>query len=242
VHRNKQLEEDMQDTFGPTPRNYDGSDSPESRIGRCGRLTGPDRRSQVLRSAATQFAKTGLRGTTTRTLAKAAGVSEAILYVHFGSKESLFRKVVEDNVKTRLQLLESRLLSAMYESATGAIQFIAEATVTVCVTGAGNSVLTSWALLEDPEHAADLHRDEMGSVEIIWNRAITEHFRDSRPRRVLSVHLVPYAISSCLAYGFWLATLHHNGDSAAALAQEFGARMARTAAALLLEKAKVRAR
>jgi hypothetical protein len=145
--------------------------------------------------------------------------------------------VVEENVKTRLQLLESRILSAIYESETNAIQLIAEATVTVCVTGAGNSVLTTWALLEDPEHAADLHRNEMGSVEIIWNRAFTERFPDSRSCRVLSVHLVPYAISSCLAYGFWLATLHHKGDGVAALAQGFAAGMAQTASALLSGKA-----
>ena len=41
---------------------------------RRGRLAGPDRRLQVLQAAASQFAKTGLRGTTTRTLARAAGV------------------------------------------------------------------------------------------------------------------------------------------------------------------------
>src|SRR5260370_17027516 len=71
------------------------------------RLAGPDRRSQVLQTAATEFAKTGLRGTTTRTLARAAGISEQVLYAHFGSKECLFREAVEDNIKTPLPFLES---------------------------------------------------------------------------------------------------------------------------------------
>jgi AcrR family transcriptional regulator len=224
----------MNDTLELTQHEDAIGDLSESRMKR--RLAGPDRRLQLLRSAATEFAKTGLRGTTTRTLAEAAGVSEGILYVHFGSKECLFREAVEDNVKTRLRLLESRMVLPPYGSEANIIQLIAEATVTACVTGAGHSVLTNWALLEDPESAADLHRNEMGSVEIIWNRAFTERFPDSRSRRVLSVHLVPYAVGACLAYGFWLGTLHHNAESAAALAEGFATGIAHAASALLLEK------
>jgi AcrR family transcriptional regulator len=210
-------------------RGYSGEVRTEHRT----RLAGPARRSQVLQAAATQFAKTGLRGTTTRTLARAAGVSEQILYAHFGSKECLFREAVEDNIKTRLQLLQSRTVSAVYESETAAVQHIAEATVTGCVAGAGNSILTNWALLEDHEYAADLYRNEMGSVEIVWDGAFAKRFPDSRSRRILSVRLVPYAVSACLAYGFWLATLRHDAQSAAALAQGFAAGIAQAASALL---------
>src|SRR5216683_1982330 len=135
-------------TLGLTQREDTGEGSGEVRIKRPRRLAGPDWLSQVLRTAATQFAKTGLRGTTTRMLARAVGVPQRILYLHFGSKEGLFRKAVENNIETRLQLLESRTVSAVYESETAAIQRIAEATVTVCVAGAGESILTNWALLE----------------------------------------------------------------------------------------------
>jgi len=203
---------------------------------RRGRLAGPDRRLQVLRAAASQFAKTGLRGTTTRTLARAAGVSEQILYVHFGSKECLFREAVENNIKVRLQLLESRTVSAVYESEKAAIQRIAEVTVTGCVGGAGNSILTNWALLEDPEYAADLYRNELGAVELVWDRAFVERLPDSRSRRILCVHVVPYAVNACLAYGFWLATLRHDKKSAAELAQAFATGIARAASALLSDQ------
>jgi AcrR family transcriptional regulator len=192
-----------------------------------------DRRSEVLRTASTQFAMTGLHGTTTPMLTKAAGISEYVLYAGFGSKERLFREAVEDNIKTRLRLLEARTGSAIYESETAAIRGIAETTVTVCVAGSGNSILTHWALLEDPEYAADLYRDEIGSVEIVWNRMFVERVPDSRSRRILSVHLVPYAVSACIAYGFWLATLRHDAQSATALAQGFAAGIAQAASALL---------
>jgi len=70
---------------------------------RAKRLPGPNRRAQVLRTASAQFAMTGLHGTTTFTLAEAAGISEAILYVHFGNKTQLFREAVEINTQTRLR-------------------------------------------------------------------------------------------------------------------------------------------
>jgi AcrR family transcriptional regulator len=226
----------MKRLFGLTPREDRSEGSGTVRIERPSRFNGPDRRWQVLRTAATQFAMTGLRGTTTLMLARAAGVSERILYVHFGSKECLFREAVEDNIKARLQLLEARTVSAVYESETAAIQRIAEATVSVCVANGGNSILTNWALLEDPEFAADLYRDEMGAVEIVWDRALAERFPDSRSRKILSVHLVPYAVSASLAYGFWLATLRHDAERAAALAKGFAAGIAQAASALLAEQ------
>ena len=197
------------------------------------RPAGPDQRAQLLRAAATQFAMTGFRGTTTLMIARAAGISEHVLCVHFGSKECLFREAVEDNIETRLRLLEARTVSARYESEIAAIRHIAEATVIVCVTGPANSRLTHWALLEDPEYAADLYRHELGSVELVWNREFAGRFPDSRSCRILSVNLVPYAVHACLAYGFWLATLPHDAASATALAQGFAAGVAQAASALL---------
>src|SRR5882757_2484899 len=137
-------------------------------------IDGSDRL-QVVRTAATQFAMAGLLGTTAPMLAR-AGIGEEILYTHFGSKERLFREAVENNIDTRLRLLEARTASARYESETDAIQNLAEATVTGCVAEAGNSTLTSWALLEDHDYAADLYRDEIGAVEFVWNRELAERF------------------------------------------------------------------
>jgi AcrR family transcriptional regulator len=94
------------------------------------RHAGADR-TQVLRTAALQFALKGLRGTTMRTLAEAAGVSESTLYIQF-------------------------------------------------------------------EYSAELYRNEMGAIEIVWDRALAERVPDPDSRRILSVHLVPYAVSSCL--------------------------------------------
>ena len=194
---------------------------------------GPDGRVKILRTAAVHFARTGLHGTTLSMLARAAGIPESILYARFGNKERLFREAVENSMDARLRLLEARMLSASYQSETIAVQRIAEATVMVCVDGAATSILTSWALLEDHDYAANLYRNEIGSVEFVWNRALAEHFGDSPARRILSIQLMPYAVSACLAYGFWLAALRHDAGGAAAMTQGFVTGIGQTAAALL---------
>jgi AcrR family transcriptional regulator len=55
-----------------------------------------DRRRQLLEVAAEEFARLGYRGTTTARLARAAGISEPILYRHFRDKQELFVTLVAE--------------------------------------------------------------------------------------------------------------------------------------------------
>jgi AcrR family transcriptional regulator len=197
------------------------------------RVHGWDARRRVVQTAATLFAGVGLRGTTVSMIAGAAGISEGAFFAHFKTKEGLFRETVKNNIDTRLRLLEASAVSAVYESEVTAVERIAEATVKVCTSGAGNSILMSWALLEDHEYTASLYRDEIGSVEFMWNRELTQRFGNSPSLRILSIHLVPYAVSASLAYGFWLAALRHDASGAAAIAQGFVAGIGQMAAALV---------
>ncbi len=59
------------------------------------RLPAAERRSQLLDTAARVFAARGYSGTTTSELAKAAGVSEPIIYRHFASKRDLYLATLE---------------------------------------------------------------------------------------------------------------------------------------------------
>jgi len=54
-----------------------------------------DRRVQLLRAAVECFGQHGYRGTTTAQLARAAGISEPVLYQHFKSKHDLFVALVD---------------------------------------------------------------------------------------------------------------------------------------------------
>jgi len=59
-------------------------------MARTRRLSSDERRESILQAARGVFAENGFRGTTTRALAEAAGVSEALLFQHFPTKEALY--------------------------------------------------------------------------------------------------------------------------------------------------------
>ncbi len=59
------------------------------------RMKATDRRRQLLEASIKCFANHGYQGTTTARLAKAAGVSEPVLYQHFASKHDLFVALLE---------------------------------------------------------------------------------------------------------------------------------------------------
>jgi AcrR family transcriptional regulator len=54
------------------------------------KLSSEQRRTAIIRAVRTVFAERGFHGTTTRALADAAGVSEALLFKHFPNKEALY--------------------------------------------------------------------------------------------------------------------------------------------------------
>jgi AcrR family transcriptional regulator len=59
------------------------------------RLPSRVRRQAIVAAVRGTFAEKGFDGTTTRELARAAGVSEALLYKHFPSKESLYAAMLD---------------------------------------------------------------------------------------------------------------------------------------------------
>ncbi len=59
------------------------------------RMTGAQRRAQLIDVARGLFALRGLDGTTIEEIAAAAGVSKPVIYEHFGSKEGLYTQVVD---------------------------------------------------------------------------------------------------------------------------------------------------
>jgi len=57
------------------------------------RLSAEERRHSILKAAIPLFAKFGFNGTTTKQIARAADVSEALLYRHFPSKEVMYQEL-----------------------------------------------------------------------------------------------------------------------------------------------------
>lgn len=54
------------------------------------KLSGEQRRASIIKAVRRVFAEKGFHGTTTRELARAAGVSEGLLFKHFPNKEALY--------------------------------------------------------------------------------------------------------------------------------------------------------
>lgn len=197
------------------------------------RLSGDQRRQQILNVAEAQFATTGLGSTTTLALAKAAGISEPLLYMHFATKRTLFEEVAQRNVLERLAGLRQRLLSIPAKPTLNFIECIAEATILACVGEGGSAAVMAWALLEMPEFAADLYRTEMGATEALWANEIKRRFPNSVVRSRLEVHLIPYAVNACMSFGLWLATLRHKPMTAQEHARLYATGIVRSALGML---------
>ncbi len=63
------------------------------------RMTAAERRNAILQAVIPVFAKKGFSAATTRSLAESAGVSEALLYQHFPSKESLYAAITSAHME-----------------------------------------------------------------------------------------------------------------------------------------------
>src|SRR5437867_4977534 len=74
------------------------------------RLAARDRRTQILAAALEIFSERGFHGTRTRELADRAGVSEALVFSHFPTKEALIRAIIDRvGLRERVRVLEDRL-------------------------------------------------------------------------------------------------------------------------------------
>lgn len=59
------------------------------------RLTAEDRKQQLIEVAIDLFSKKGFGGTTTKEIAAAAGVNEAIIFRHFATKQQLYAAILD---------------------------------------------------------------------------------------------------------------------------------------------------
>ena len=75
------------------------------------RPSGQERQAGLIAAAAALFAAKGFNGTTTKEIAKAAGVSEALVFKHFPTKRALYAAILAEKVTV------NELLDAVEESA-----------------------------------------------------------------------------------------------------------------------------
>jgi len=78
---------------------------------RPSRRSSQERQASLIQAATALFAKKGFNGTTTKEIARAAGISEALVFKHFPTKRALYAAILAEKVTV------SELLGAIEESA-----------------------------------------------------------------------------------------------------------------------------
>ncbi|MDE2436019.1 MAG: TetR/AcrR family transcriptional regulator [Sphingomonadales bacterium] len=86
------------------------------------RLSSPERKAVILEAARKVFSNHGFDAARTQDIAKGAGVSEALMYRHFPSKEALYRAVLRQTI--REQNANHAMLILTEPTARGVIQRI----------------------------------------------------------------------------------------------------------------------
>lgn len=78
------------------------------------RMAGEERRRQIVEVAARLFSQKGFRGTTTKEIALAAGVNEAIIFRHFATKSDLYAAIIDQKACAgEVQALEAEVEQLM---------------------------------------------------------------------------------------------------------------------------------
>jgi AcrR family transcriptional regulator len=77
------------------------------------RMTGTQRREQLLDVGRRLFAERGFEGTSVEEIAAKAGVSKPVVYEHFGGKEGLYAVVVDRETKNLLDRMTASLTSGV---------------------------------------------------------------------------------------------------------------------------------
>lgn len=124
------------------------------------RLDSDDRRRAIVDAAVPLFARKGFAGTTTRELAAAAGVSEALLFRHFPSKQSLYREILRLGCEGDPALEKLATLPASTETAIGIVRFMVRRFVLGDESERGEMDLKMrlmlHSILEDGDYAREL--------------------------------------------------------------------------------------
>jgi AcrR family transcriptional regulator len=76
------------------------------------RMRGEDRRRQIVEVASELFSQKGFNGVTTKEIADRAGVSPAIIFRHFSSKEAIYSAILDHKLRQAAERIGARLQDA----------------------------------------------------------------------------------------------------------------------------------
>ena len=132
--------------------------------GKGRRLSGTERRAQLIDVGRTLFAQRGYEATSMEEIAERAKVSKPILYEHFGGKEGLYAVVVDREVRSLLGMMQDSLTAGhprelLEQAALSLLDYIEEETdgfrVLVRESPVGSSTGNFSSVLNDVAHQVE---------------------------------------------------------------------------------------
>ena len=190
------------------------------------RLSAADRRQQLLRVAKRLFAQYGYKMTTTANIAKAANVTEPILYRHFKSKKNLFIEVIDEIRRETLD--QWRKMASEHDDPLEALQCIAASFETARQTHELEYRVAHRALAEvnDREIAAVLREfycDEADCfADIIRKGQDRGQFRGDIDARVAAWSIIRQALAYSLTEPLGIPLYSEPGHYERLVAMTFG--------------------
>lgn len=147
-------------------------------------MPGAERRALVLDAAVARFAEHGFAGTPLSEIARAAGLSEAMLVKLFGSKLALFEALIERQIA---RTGGAELLSPARASGTDDLAFFRDFAETVLVLGRAESTFLRvlfFGALEGSELAVMFHRVRIQAIVGYVAGYVRRRVREGAFRRV----------------------------------------------------------
>ena len=142
------------------------------------RLKARDRRSQIVAAALEVVAEHGFHGTSTRELARRAGVSEALVFRHFPTKEDLIRAILADvGFEERIQFMESHLV---HMPPRQALQAIAEHLLTNLRERPDLFRVVFFGIMETPHLAREFYQKFLSRLLALETRLFERAFAERK--------------------------------------------------------------
>lgn len=140
------------------------------------KLSGEERRAAILKAVRRTFAEKGFDGTTTRELADAAGVSEALLFKHFPNKEALYVAMQESCCDAQSSGAVERL-NALEPSASTLVllvHFLVSRVLTGCASDEGEQTIATRLMLRSLAEDGEFARTWLRQLASCWIPKVEE--------------------------------------------------------------------
>ncbi|MFY9562576.1 MAG: TetR/AcrR family transcriptional regulator [Terriglobales bacterium] len=171
------------------------------------RFSSADRREQILDVATLLFAQQGFQGTTTKLIAEKSGVTEALIFRHFPSKEELYWAVIERKIDCAAPL--ERLLENL-EAGGDDLEILSRVAFQVLERRAKDQTLSRLLLfsaLEKHELSERFFRNYIANYFEVLARFVREGIAAGRFRNVDPL-LAARGFLGMVVYHSWIQELY----------------------------------